>query len=93
MGPDQHGIVANGWYFDDECEIKFWRQSNKLIQQRKVWEIAREIDPGFTCANMFWWYNMYSTVDYSVTPRPMYPADGRKILARRRAKGRKRLTA
>lgn len=22
---------------------------------------------------------MYSTVDYSVTPRPMYPADGRKI--------------
>ena len=23
--------------------------------------------------------NMYSTADYSVTPRPMYPADGRKI--------------
>ena len=22
---------------------------------------------------------MYSTADYSVTPRPMYPADGRKI--------------
>ncbi len=79
VGPDQHGIVANGWYFDDECEIKFWRQSNKLIQHRKVWEIARELDPGFTCANMFWWYNMYSTVDYSVTPRPMYPADGRKL--------------
>jgi predicted AlkP superfamily pyrophosphatase or phosphodiesterase len=28
---------------------------------------------------MFWWYNMYSSVDYSVTPRPLYPADGRKI--------------
>ncbi|MEX2403262.1 MAG: nucleotide pyrophosphatase/phosphodiesterase family protein [Balneolales bacterium] len=28
---------------------------------------------------MFWWYNMYSTADYSVTPRPMYPADGRKL--------------
>jgi predicted AlkP superfamily pyrophosphatase or phosphodiesterase len=28
---------------------------------------------------MFWWYNMYSTVDLSVTPRPMYPSDGRKL--------------
>lgn len=77
--PDEHGIVANGWYFRDECEIKFWRQSNKLIQAPKVWEIAKEIDSDFTCANLFWWYNMYSSVDYSVTPRPMYPADGRKL--------------
>jgi hypothetical protein len=28
---------------------------------------------------MFWWYNMYSSADWGVTPRPMYPADGRKI--------------
>jgi predicted AlkP superfamily pyrophosphatase or phosphodiesterase len=77
--PDRHGIVGNGWYFRDECEVKFWRQSNKLVQAPKVWEMARELDPSFTCANMFWWYNMYSSVDYAVTPRPMYPADGRKI--------------
>ncbi|MEA3226676.1 MAG: alkaline phosphatase family protein, partial [Planctomycetota bacterium] len=25
------------------------------------------------------WYNMYSSADYSVTPRPIYKADGRKI--------------
>ena len=77
--PNEHGIVANGWYFADECEIKFWRQSNKLVQHRKVWEVARELDPSFTCANLFWWYNMYSSADYTVTPRPMYPADGRKL--------------
>ena len=77
--PNEHGIVGNGWYFRDECEIKFWRQSNKLIQSPKIWEVAHSLDPTFTCANLFWWYNMYSTVDYAVTPRPMYPADGRKI--------------
>ncbi|MEQ9667987.1 alkaline phosphatase family protein [Coleofasciculus sp. G2-EDA-02] len=77
--PDEHGIVANGWYFRDECEVKFWRQSNKLVQAPKVWEMAKSIDPTFTCANLFWWYNMYSSVDYTITPRPMYPADGRKI--------------
>ena len=77
--PDQHGIVGNGWYFRDECEIKFWRQSNRLVQAPKVWEVARRLDPSFTCANLFWWYNMHSSADYSMTPRPMYPADGRKI--------------
>lgn len=77
--PSQHGIVGNGWYFRDECEVKFWRQSNKLVQAPKIWEIARSLDSNFTCANLFWWYNMYSTVDWAVTPRPMYPADGRKI--------------
>src|SRR5262245_11673024 len=77
--PDRHGIVANGWYFRDECEIRFWRQSNHLVQAPFLWDIARAQDPSFTCANLFSWYNMYSSADYSVTPRPMYPADGRKI--------------
>jgi predicted AlkP superfamily pyrophosphatase or phosphodiesterase len=77
--PQDHGIVANGWYFRDECEVKLWRQSNKLVQSPSIWDNARKIEPAFTCANMFWWYNMYSTVDYSVTPRPQYRADGQKI--------------
>ncbi len=77
--PRDHGIVGNGWYFADECEVKFWRQSNKLVEAPKIWDIARQMDPTFTCANYFNWYNMYSSVDYSITPRPMYPADGRKL--------------
>ncbi|NET86690.1 MAG: alkaline phosphatase family protein [Kamptonema sp. SIO1D9] len=77
--PNEHGIVGNGWYFRDECEVKFWRQSNKLVQSEKIWSMAKAIDPNFTCANVFWWYNMYSSVDYAITPRPMYPADGRKL--------------
>ena len=77
--PTQHGIVANGWYFKEECEVKFWRQSNRLVQSEKIWDKLKSIDSNFTCANLFWWYNMYSSVDYSVTPRPNYLADGRKI--------------
>lgn len=77
--PTEHGIVGNGWYFRELCEVKFWHQSNKLVEAEKVWDEARKQDPNFTCANMFWWYNMYSSVDYAVTPRPLYPADGRKL--------------
>jgi predicted AlkP superfamily pyrophosphatase or phosphodiesterase len=74
-----HGIVGNGWYDRESCEIRFWKQANPLVQSAKIWDAARAMDPSFTCANVFWWYNMYSSVDVSVTPRPMYPADGRKL--------------
>jgi len=77
--PAEHGIVGNGWYDRTDAEVKFWKQSNKLVQQEKIWDRAKALDPSFTCANMFWWYNMYSNADYSVTPRPNYLADGRKI--------------
>ncbi|MGQ7848409.1 alkaline phosphatase family protein [Granulosicoccus sp. 3-233] len=77
--PAEHGIVANGWYFRDLSEVWLWRQSNKLVEGDKIWDTARQKDSRFTCAKMFWWYNMYSTADWSATPRPMYPADGRKI--------------
>ena len=77
--PDVHGIVGNGWYSREDCEVRFWKQSNRLVHAPKIWDAARAIDPSFTCANLFWWFNMYSTADVSVTPRPMYPADGRKV--------------
>lgn len=74
-----HGIVGNGWFNDEQQEVQFWKQSNKLVQGDKVWDIAKRHDPSVTCLNSFWWYNMYSSVDYSITPRPQYKADGRKI--------------
>ena len=77
--PSGHGAVANGWYFRDLAEVWLWRQSNRLIGGEKLWEAAKRRDPAFTCAQMFWWYNMYATADFSVTPRPIYLADGRKI--------------
>lgn len=77
--PSSTGIVGNGWYDRADCEVKFWKQSNKLVQAEKIWEKAKRLDPSFTCSQMFWWYNMYASVDYAVTPRPNYLADGRKM--------------
>ena len=77
--PRDHGCVANGWYFRDLAEVWFWRQSNRLVSGEKIWEAAKRRDSRFTCAKMFWWYNMYSSADFSVTPRPLYPADGQKL--------------
>ncbi|MGY6648589.1 alkaline phosphatase family protein [Wenyingzhuangia sp. IMCC45574] len=76
--PSEHGIIGNGWYNKEQSEVQFWKQSNKLVQALNIWDEAKKHNPDFTCANMFWWYNMYSTADYSVTPRPQYWANGLK---------------
>jgi predicted AlkP superfamily pyrophosphatase or phosphodiesterase len=75
LPPSGHGVVGNGWLFRDTMEVRLWQQSNRLVQAPKVWEAA----PDITCANLCWWFAMYSSADVTVTPRPMYPADGRKI--------------
>ena len=77
--PGEHGIVGNGWYEREDAEVRFWKQSNHLVHGEKLWEAVRREREGFRCAKMFWWYNMYSSADWSVTPRPIYPADGRKV--------------
>ena len=81
--PSQHGIVGNGWFNRELAEIQFWKQSNHLVESPKIWDELRKqseiVNRKSSIVNLFWWFNMYSTVDYSLTPRPMYPADGRKV--------------
>jgi predicted AlkP superfamily pyrophosphatase or phosphodiesterase len=76
--PREHGVVGNGWYFRDTAEVALWKQSNHLVSGEHVWDAARRADPSFTCAQLFWWFNMYGSADWSVTPRPIYWADGAK---------------
>ncbi|MFT4924961.1 MAG: putative AlkP superfamily pyrophosphatase or phosphodiesterase [Phenylobacterium sp.] len=80
LSPAQHGIVGNGWYFRDQAEVRFWLQSNHLVQGDKVWHKIRQQRPNFSCSKLFWWYNMYADVNHAITPRPHYPADGRKVM-------------
>jgi len=79
LSPRDHGCVGNGWYFRDLAEVWLWRQSNHLVAGEKIWDAAKKRDAAFSCAKLFWWYNMYSSADFAVTPRPLYPADGRKL--------------
>ncbi len=73
-----HGIVANGWLDRESAEVRFWKQSNRLVRGEKIWHVLQREIPDFTCANLFWWYNMATDADLAVTPRPLYLADGRK---------------
>lgn len=76
--PSEHGIVGNGWYFRGLGEVLLWRQHNALVGGDKLWDAARRAHPGYTVANICWWYAMGASTDWTVTPRPVYHADGRK---------------
>jgi predicted AlkP superfamily pyrophosphatase or phosphodiesterase len=76
--PAEHGIVGNGWYFRELGEVLLWRQHNGLVGGDKLWDAARRRYPGYTVANVCWWYAMGADTDFTVTPRPVYYADGRK---------------
>ncbi|MGF1428711.1 alkaline phosphatase family protein [Kitasatospora sp. LaBMicrA B282] len=76
--PAEHGVVGNGWYFRELGEVLLWRQHNALVQGDKLWDAARRAHPGYTVANICWWYAMGADTDLTVTPRPVYRADGRK---------------
>ena len=75
--PEQHGIVANGWYFRDLAEVWLWRQSQSLVQKPHVWASIRQQRP-LKVLKHFWWYAMNTDADATVTPRPVYHADGAK---------------
>ena len=70
--PAQHGLVANGWYDRSTAEIRFWQQSNHLIEAPKLYE-------GIETAKMFWWFNQHAPVRWSCTPKPHYGCDGSKV--------------
>ncbi len=81
--PERHGVVGNGWLFRDTGEVRFWQQSNRLIQAEPVYVTARrrakERGRDFCCAKLFWWFNQGAAVNISITPKPYYGADGNKV--------------
>ncbi len=80
---EKHGIVGNGWLFRDTNEIRFWQQSNRLIQAEPLYATARrraaEKGRSFKSAKLFWWFNQGADVDISITPKPHYAIDGNKV--------------
>src|SRR5687768_90213 len=56
-----HGVVANGWLYRDTNEVRFWQQSNRLVQAEPFYATARrrakERGVAFKSAKLFWWFN------------------------------------
>jgi predicted AlkP superfamily pyrophosphatase or phosphodiesterase len=72
LPPSRHGIVANGWLYRDTGEVRFWQQSDALVQGPKL-------GAGLRVAKLFWWFNQGSSAEWYATPKPHYGCDGSKV--------------
>ncbi|MGB2936989.1 MAG: nucleotide pyrophosphatase/phosphodiesterase family protein [Phycisphaerae bacterium] len=76
--PARHGIVANGLYFHDTAEVRFWEQSARLVGAPRVWSLGRGKQP--KVAMLFWQQSLYDpTVDVLLTPKPVHGPGGELI--------------
>jgi predicted AlkP superfamily pyrophosphatase or phosphodiesterase len=70
--PREHGIVGNGWLFNDSQEVRFWQQSHQLLDTK----IAIPME---NTAQIFWWFAQGGPARWKVFPKPHYGCEGSKV--------------
>lgn len=76
VGPDRHGVIANGFYHAERGEVAFWVGRHDTIQQPTLFTRLAQKRPDYTTA--VWHLQNIKDADatYIVTPSPIHEADG-----------------
>ena len=70
--PEEHGIVANGFYDRNRMEVSFWDQYRFLVERKPLWERVKAVRPEIRSGVLFWQNMLYGNADFIVTPKPMH---------------------
>lgn len=76
VGPEQHGVIANGFYHRDRSEVEFWVAKNEVIAGEQIWDGIRSHRSEFTSAVWHAQNIKECGADYIVTPAPIHEPDG-----------------
>lgn len=74
VGPDRHGIIANGFFYRDRDEVEMWTGWNHLIEAPQIWEALQA--KGITSAVWHAQNIKGAAADFIVTPAPIHEPDG-----------------
>lgn len=80
VGPDRHGVVANGFYYRDKGEVEMWTAWNECIQAPQIWDLLHQHDPALTSAVWFPLHSKGAGADFICTPAPIHNPDGSESL-------------
>jgi len=80
VGPEVHGIVANGFFWRDKGEVEMWTAWNEVIQAPQIWDRLHEHDSSLTSAVWFPLHSKGAGADYICTPAPIHNPDGTESL-------------
>jgi hypothetical protein len=78
--PNEHGVVANGFYWRDKHEVEMWTAWNDKIQQPQIWDLLHQHDAGLTSAVWFPMLSKGARADYICMPAPIHNPDGSESL-------------
>ncbi len=81
--PDQHGVIANGFYHRDRGEVEFWVARNEVVQGEQIWDAlatsSRQdgVRQGGITSAVWHAQNIKDCgADFIITPAPIHEDDG-----------------
>lgn len=76
--PNQHGVVANGFYWRENQQVEMWTANNDVIHQPQLWDQLKTI--GVSSAAWFPMLSKGCHADYVCMPAPIHQPDGSEDL-------------
>jgi len=80
VGPEKHGIIANGFFHREQGEIEMWTAWNSCFQAPQIWDLLHRADRSLTSAVWFPLHSKGANSDYICTPAPIHNPDGSESL-------------
>lgn len=80
VGPEQHGVVANGFFYREKGEFEMWTAWNEAIKAPQIWDVLHQHDSSITSAVWFPMLSKGAGADYICTPAPIHNPDGSESL-------------
>ena len=78
--PNQHGVVANGFYWPDEHQVEMWTAGNDTITAPQIWDILHQHDTQLSSAVWFPMLSKGCGAEYVCMPAPVHNPDGSQSL-------------
>ena len=78
--PEQHGVVANGFFWRDSGQVEMWTAWNKVIEAPQIWDVLPTIDPNLKSAAWFPMLSKGCNADVVCMPAPIHQPDGSEDL-------------
>ena len=77
---DEHGVIANGFYWRDEQQVEMWTAWNEKITSPQIWDLLHAQDEKLTSAVWFPMLSKGCGADYICMPAPIHKPDGSEDL-------------
>ena len=78
--PEEHGVVANGFFWRDSGKVEMWTAWNDKIQRPQIWDRLHELPDRPTSAAWFPMLSKGCGADLICMPAPIHKPDGSEDL-------------